>query len=343
MPTIKDVAKEAGVSIATVSYALNNRTDLVKEATRIHVLEIAKQMGYRPNVAARNLQSSKAGLIGYAWHNNPSESPNLVMDQFMYELSQAAESLNYHVLTFTHPTNDPVRVYEDLIRTGRVDGFVVADTEQDDPRIEFLIEQNFPFVSFGRSNPDWEFNWVDTSGKAGMQQATKHLIELGHKRIAFLGWPTHSATGNDRLAGYNATMKRAKLVVDDHFVLQSDYAKSTEELEIQFENWQQMPSGQRPTAIIAVSDYVAVSAMRLSEKYGYRIGDTMSLVGFDDALFGRFLQPGLTSVRQPMQEIAQHIVTTLDRLIVDEVDGISTHLFAPQLIIRGSTGEPQTE
>lgn len=343
MPTIKDVAKEAGVSIATVSYSLNNRTDLVKEATRIHILEVAQHLGYRPNVAARNLQSSKAGLIGYAWHHNPNETPNLLMDQFMYELAQASESLNYYLLTFTHPKNDPIRVYDDLIRSGRVDGFVLAETQINDPRIRFFIDKNIPFVSFGRANDDWEFNWVDTNGKVGMQQATQHLIELGHERIAFLGWTLDSLGGNYRLAGYKTAMKQANLPIHKYLVVHSDYIMDSEVVEERFAEWQEMPIDQRPTAIVAISDYVAVGVMRLAESYGYRIGETMSIVGFDDVLFSQFMEPGLTSVRQPLKEIAVHLVTTLDRSIAGELTGISTHLFSPTLIVRGSTGVPQDE
>src|SRR5687768_4073846 len=133
MPTIKDVAKAAGVSIATVSYVLNDRKDMVSDKTRLHVLEIAKRLGYRPNIIARNLQSSRTKLVGYAWHINPLDQPTSVMDQFIYTLAQTVEEMGYHLLTFTNKREDPVAVYDDLIRSGRVDGFVVADTVTDDP------------------------------------------------------------------------------------------------------------------------------------------------------------------------------------------------------------------
>jgi DNA-binding LacI/PurR family transcriptional regulator len=155
MPTIKEVAKQAGVSIATVSYVLNNRSEMVSEGTRQHVLSIAQMMGYKANSTARNLQSSRTGLLGYAWHADPTDSPNLVMEQFTYLLAQAAEHANYHLLTFTLPTDDPIRVYTEFIQSGRVDGFILAGTTYDDPRIAYLIEQPVPFVSFGRANPAW--------------------------------------------------------------------------------------------------------------------------------------------------------------------------------------------
>jgi LacI family transcriptional regulator len=166
MPTIKDVAREAGVSIATVSYVLNNKSAFFSEGTRQQVLEAVERIGYSPNVTARNLKASETRLIGYAWHEVPYGQVNSVLDHFTYALAQAAEAAGYHVLTFTHPLHDPIPVYEDLIKTQRVDGFVLAGTIAGDERIRYLMEQGFPFVSFGRSNPGWTFPWVDTEGSA---------------------------------------------------------------------------------------------------------------------------------------------------------------------------------
>src|SRR5215213_4303179 len=108
MPTIKDVAREAGVSIATVSYVLNNKADAVSEPTRKHVIEAADRIGYRPNVTARNLRSNQTRLIGYAWYDAPSENVpagrlNTVLDWFTFYLARAAEQSGYHLLTFTYP------------------------------------------------------------------------------------------------------------------------------------------------------------------------------------------------------------------------------------------------
>lgn len=339
MPTIKDVAREAGVSIATVSYVLNQRNDMVGEQTRQHVLDVARRLGYRANIVARNLQSSRTSLIGYAWHNNPGDQPNLVMDQFIYHLAQAAEADDYHLLTFTHPPDDPIAVYDELIRSGRIDGFVLAETVQNDARIKYLIKKNFPFVSFGRSNPRWSFNWVDTDGGAGMQRATEYLIELGHRRIAFLGWPRDSLTGNYRLSGYTMALQSAGLPLHRNLIVHNDYAENS--IEKAFERWLSLPHTERPTAILAVSDYVAVAAMRAAEQYGFRIGQTMSLVGFDDAPFVRYLQPGLTTVRQPFEEITRLLMTQLDALIRGDAPPRLTCLVEPVLVIRESSGPPQ--
>lgn len=352
MPTIKDVAKAAGVSIATVSYVLNNRNDMVGEQTRHHVLETARKLGYRPNTTARNLQSSRTRLIGYAWHKDPIDQPTSVMDQFIYHLAQAAEALNYHLLTFTYPGDNAIAVYEDLIRSGRVDGFVLAETETQDARIQYLIKQGFPFVSWGRANPNWYFNWVDTDGKAGMRIATEYLLGLGHERIAFLGWPHDSLTGNFRLAGYLEAMHDAGCTTPEDYIIHNNYSSNS--IGEALQRWQKLPARQQPTAMIAVSDFVAVVAMQTAEQFGFQIGKTLSLVGFDDAPFVRYLRPGLTTLRQPFRAIADLLVARLDGLIenapntsdsqkkMNNPQVIMNELIVPELIVRGSSGPPPT-
>ena len=341
MPTIKDVARAAGVSIATVSYVLNNKLDMVSEETRQHVLKTAQRLEYRPNVMARALQASRTGLIGYAWHNAPGDSPNWVMAQFMYHLAQAVEMAGYHMLTFTHPIGDPIAVYEDLIRSGRLDGFILAETKQDDPRVAYLLETNVPFVSFGRTNNDWEFSWVDTDGCVGMRSAVEYLAQIGHERIAFMGWPPDSLSGNDRLRGYIEGMEQAKLPIADRFVIQSDYNNGI--IETILTEWQELPSDIRPTAVIAVTDFVAIGIVRAAERHGFQIGKTLSVIGFDGAPIGQFIQPALTTLYQPMQIISQKLLEFFQEIAATRKTVHQSVLVAPKLIIRESTGSPQIE
>ena len=252
-------------------------------------------------------------LIGYAWHTHPSDHPHSVMDQFIYHLAQAAESRHYHLLTFTHPYDDPLGVYAELIQSGRVDGFALAETTYNDPRIAFLIEQKFPFVSFGRANPGWDFHWIDTNGRAGMQMATNYLMDIGHQRIAFLGWPEDSLSGNDRLTGYVDALQAGGLALREDYILHNDYAQNS--IERTFTYWLDLPTAERPTAVVAISDHIAAAAMRTAERFGLRIGEQLSLVGFDDAPFVHYLRPELTTVRQPFNLMTTLLMECLDSLI----------------------------
>jgi DNA-binding LacI/PurR family transcriptional regulator len=341
MPTIKDVAKQAGVSIATVSYVLNNRYDMVGERTREQVLRVARDLGYKANITARNLQASRTGLIGYAWHRNPTDQHHFVMNDFIYHLAQAAEAQNYHLLTFTHPSADPIAVYSELIQSGRVDGFIIADTVYNDPRIRYLIDRDFPFVSFGRANPSWDFHWIDTDGEVGMRMATEYLLEIGHRRIAFLGWPHDSLSGNHRLAGYQAALQNVGISIRDDYIVHNDYAHGS--IECAFEYWLARPVEDRPTAIIAVSDYVAVAAIRAAEQYGFQVGRTLSVIGFDDAPFVSYFQPGLTTLSQPFATITSHLVTQLDAIIQGTPSTPKTCLVPPTLVIRASSVQPPVD
>lgn len=338
MPTIKDVAKEAGVSIATVSYVLNNKDAGITESTRRQVLEAVQRVGYTPNVTARNLKANRSRLIGYAWHEVPPGQVNSVLDQFAYSLAQAAEAAGYHMLTFTHPSGDAVKVYDDLIRTGRVDAFVLSDTNYNDPRIHFLIEQGFPFVSFGQANPEWDFYWVDTDGCTGVRQAVEYLIELGHRRIAMVAWPENSLVGENRLAGYRSALHYAGIPVNPAYLFRGEYSIETGQQAVI--NWMQLPPDERPTAVIAVTDLIAIGVMNEAQRQGLVIGNTLSVIGCDDVPLTQFLHPALTTIQQPIPEIGRKVIEMLESLLAGQPIEEQQVLFPPRLIIRDSAGPP---
>lgn len=337
MPTIKDVAREAGVSIATVSYVLNNKLDMVSESTYQLVMETAKRIGYVPNVTARNLKSSQSRLIGYAWHAVPNGEVNSVLDLFTYYLAQAAEEAGYHILTFTYPLDEPLPVYNDLIRTGRVDGFVLASTTLNDPRIEFLLEQGFPFVSFGRSNPDWDFPWVDTDGQKGIYDAVTHLIGLGHRDIAMIAWPQDSVSGSFRTNGYLQALHDAGIAIRSDYIFRGENHERTGYEALEF--W--CSRGTPPTAVVSISDLPAIGVLRHAEDWGLIPGKTLSVIGFDDSPVGQYLRPSLTTLRQPIPEISATLIEMLQTLLTGEKLARRQILLPPRLIIRESSGAPR--
>lgn len=343
MPTIKDVAREAGVSIATVSYVLNDKADAVSADTRLNVLEAAKRIGYRPNVTARNLRSNQTRLIGYAWYEPPPFGAplgrlNTVLDWFTFYLARAAEQAGYHVLTFTYPPHDPAPTYDELIRTGRVDAFVLAGTVDSDPRVRFLADRAFPFVSFGRSNSAWDFPWVDTDSRAGVRAAVDYLISLGHRRIAMLGWPEGSLTGDFRLAGYRDALAAAGLAVPESYVLRGEHTEQAG--RDAFARWCAMPAGTRPTAIVTASDLMAIGIMNEARQRGLQVGRDLSVIGFDDAPMTEYLQPALTTLQQPIPEIGEALIAMLEALLSKQPLEQAHVLMPPRLIIRESCAPP---
>lgn len=342
MATIKDVAQEAGVSIATVSYVINNKDEAISDETRRIVWQAVEKVGYTPNINARNLKARHSKLIGYAWHEVPAGQVNSVLDRFMYFLAQEAEAAGYHILTFTHPKDDSLTaVYDELIRTRRVDAFVLADTNYNDPRLRFLIDKDFPFVAFGRSNPEWDFAWVDTDGKQGMREAVKYLLELGHRRIALIAWPEGSVAGNARVDGYLEVLREAGIAIRNEYIWRGEQSEQTGRDAMQ--HWGKLPSAEQPTAIATVNDLIAIGALNEAEKLGHTVGKTLSIIGYDDVPLVQYLRPALTSVRQPIFEISRQVINMLQALIDDGNIPEPQVLMKTRLIVRDSCGPPPTD
>lgn len=337
MATIRDVAEEAGVSIATVSYVLND-TGAVSQSTRQRVMGAVKKLNYRPSILAQGLRARKSRIIGYTWRPVPANQLNPILDQFMHHMTLEAARHGYHVLTFPESaaaSHDEIAMYEDMMATGRVDGFILSSTNVDDRRIEHLLDEGFPFVAFGRSNPDWEFPWVDVDGQDGVRQAMEHLLALDHQRIACLAWPEDSLTGQHRLEGYRAALEEAGITIHPDCIarIANDYQLAYQASQ----RWLGMPDGRRPTAIVAFADPMAAGAMNAVAHAGLDVGRDVAVVGFDDAPFCEYLRPPLTSVRQPIAQVAERMVGMLIRLVRGERPELAQVLLEPQLIVRDST------
>jgi DNA-binding LacI/PurR family transcriptional regulator len=335
MPTIKDVAKEAGVSIATVSYVLND-SGAVGDDTRQRVLRAVQKLGYRPSVIAKGLQARESRMIGYSWRPVPPNQFNPILEKFIHSMAEAAARHDYHVLTFPCPEPyDEVDVYREMVKNGRVDGFILPNTNLNDRRIRHLLDVGFPFVAFGRSNSEWDFPWVDVDGADGVKQAVIHLLELGHRRIACLAWPETSLTGQYRLDGYQAAMASAVLPVDPAWIIriENDYYYAYQSTQ----TWLDLPADRRPTAVVALTDLMAIGVLNAATDAGLTVGRDLAVVGFDDAPIAGYLRPSLTSLRQPIAEIGERVVTMLIDLVRGETPSPAQVLLKPRLIVRDST------
>ena len=327
-----DVADLAGVAKGTVSYALNN-SDLIKESTRQKVHDAARQLGYRPNNVARNLRTNQTGIIGYSWHvaDDPSMMNNL-LDRFIYRVTMSAEEKGFHLLTFVQPQENADHLYDELISTNRVDGFILSDVRRADRRIQRLAQLGAPFVAFGGMYiEDADFAYVDVDGKRGIELAVNHLIELGHERIGLLNWAPGWLVGDVREAGYREAMHNAGLKIEPEWVvytpniLQSAAAAA--------EQLMQVPN--RPTAVICTNDVMAFGARTYFDAVGLRLGEDVALTGYDDDPTSEFL--GITSVRQPIDKAA---ATAFD-ILYGEITGKPAKqrqvMLEPSLVPRHST------
>ncbi len=335
--TLKEVASSAGVSYQTVSKVINHKVQ-VSTITEERIWQSVRDLGYRPNYTARSLRSRLSFTLGYSWPPTPPGSANTILDQFLQSMFTAAEGLGYYLLCFPYHT-DPTQLlatYSELINTGRVDGFILSSVEYDDPQVTFLLEKKFPFVAFGRSNPELVFPWIDVDGAKGIQQVVEHLLVSGHTRIAALAWPEDSRVGNERMAGYFSALEKAGIAPHPGWIKrgQGNFAfgfRATHQLL-------SVPEEDRPTALITMNDPMAVGALQAARQHGLQIGSQFAIAGFDDSPMVQYLDPPLTSVSQPIWEVGERIIPMLIEYINTGAppEPISI-LVSPQLVIRGST------
>jgi DNA-binding LacI/PurR family transcriptional regulator len=334
---LKQVAAHAEVSVQTVSNALNAphrlRPDTLERVNRSIEL-----LNYRPNRNARSLRTSAVELIGYCVPSWPNQT-HLVMDQFLHALCAAAETTGRHILLFTAPAAvEGMPVYDDLHARRLVDGFVLSQTETHDPRHGWLKDKQIPFVSFGRV---WKQTtqpgpWVDVDGAAGSAMAVQHLYETGRRRIAFLSWPKSSGLAEDRLAGWRSRCKELGLPTGGLAVRCredsiDEGARATAEL---------LDSDQPPDGIVALSDILALGGLRVLGDRGLVPGVDVGVTGFDDSPLASVVSPGLTSLRQPMDQIASELIAILTETpsLTGTTTGVPTErLLQPELVIRGSS------
>jgi DNA-binding LacI/PurR family transcriptional regulator len=327
-----EIADFAGVAKATVSYALNN-SDLITEATRLKVLEAANVLGYRPNTLARNLRKNQAGVVGYSWHvaDDPSLMNNL-LDRFIYRVTMAAEQDGFHLLTFIQPQENAERVYDELISTNRVDGFILSDVGYNDPRIARLTELNAPFVAFGGMYvDDPEFAYVDVDGKHGIQLVVNHLIGRGHERIGLLNWFPGWPVGDSRELGYREAMQAAGIMVEPDWI---GYTPNVLRSAVTATH-QLMSARHVPSAIVCTNDVMAFGAKTYFDELGQRLGEDIAITGYDDDPTSEFL--GITSVRQPIDEVAIRVFEILLGEITGEPHEERQVVFNPILVVRRST------
>lgn len=334
--TLKEVARRAGVSYQTVSKVLNGQAQVAAE-TELRILEAVEALGYRPDFTARSLRSRRAFTIGYSWASSAAGQANPVLDQFLQSMFQAAERHGYYILSFPFQkdASSQVALYAELLETGRVDGFVLSSVEYQDPRILFLLERGFPFAAFGRSDDALCYPCLDVDGAAGLQMATSHLIEQGHRAVACLAWPESSSSSNHRLAGYRQALQAAGIQSDPAWVIRSDGNRAAGyQAALQLMD---LPEERRPTALVAVSDLLAIGAMQAARARGLQIGRDLGITGFDDSPLVQYLSPSLTSVRQPVWEAGQQVI----QLLLDRINGGPASrppvLLQPELIVRESS------
>ncbi len=331
-PTIADVAAHAGVSLSAVSFALNGRPG-VGEETRRRILEAAAELGWQPSHRARSLSRSKAFALGLVL----ARSPDLFgADPFFPSfiggvetvLSPRGQSL---VLQVVPDAETEAEGYRRLAGESRVDGVFLSDLRRGDPRVALLAGLGLPAVTLNRPDVDSPFPAVCLDDQTAIVDAVKHLVELGHTRVAHVAGPSEFLHGAGRRTAWEETLTAAGLapgpVVESDFTAAGGAAATRTLLDL----------AEPPTAIVYANDLMAVAGMAVALELGFAVPDRLSITGFDDTELAAYVHPALTTVRTDPFGWGQAAA----RLLLGLVEGadVADEEFTPaRLVIRGSTG-----
>jgi LacI family transcriptional regulator len=334
MVRLKDIAARAGVSVMTVSKALRDARD-ISPATRARIQQVARELGYMPDVAARALRSGSTRLLGVVI----SSLINPIYARILVAIEEQAHQLGYDVI-FTHSLNLPEREEECLRRllSRRVDGVFISPVYRLEPAsalYEMLLAQGTPTVILGHRAPFCsQFVNVETDDITASFDLTRHLLQLGHRRIAFVTGRSNAPWSQERIEGYRRAFRQASLELDDRLIFNGG---STIEEGAQAAE-QMLSEGASFTAVQAVNDLIAIGVCRVFLDRGLRIPQDVSVAGFGNILTAENYRVPLTTVRQPKHRLGVAAMESMLALLRGERP--ETKRLGAELIVRQSTAPP---
>lgn len=328
--TIEDVARVAGVSRQTVSNVLNS-PQIVREQTRERVQQAIRKLGYAPHASARRLRTRRSSTLGIHLDPYAGGISGVVLDRFVHALTERAGERGLRVMLYAaRSPEEEIRRMADLRDGGDIDAVVITGTFHGDPRTGWLIEHDVPFVAFGRPWGEDDLGapahlWVDVDGAAGTAQATRHALASAGPRVAFLGWPEGSGTGDDRERGWRAALPaRAEplRLTSSESVAEARRVVEHALAEYEFD------------ALVCASDSLAVGA-HLAAVTSHRPG--LPVIGFDNTPAAEAL--GLSSIEQLPERVASGALDLLlaggRDVVARVVEPHDAHvLVEPRLVVR---------
>ncbi len=331
--TIRDIAQRVGKSITTVSRALHDYDD-VSPATKALVRQVAAEMGYTPDSTARRLQKQRTDTLGLVLPTFGPRFSDPFFSEFIAGVGNQAAELGFDLMVATRsPGAGEMETYHTFTQSRRVDGFIIVRTRQQDPRIAYLLQADYPFVAFGRTDIAAEYAWVDEDGAYGMGLIARHLITLGHRAIAFISAPQTYTFARHRLEGFRQALQESGLHMPAAYLQTGNL---TEEGGYQAAKTL-LALDSPPTAIAACNDLMALGAYRAAQERGLRVGADIAITGFDNIPIAEYVHPPLTTAQQPIYRIGKQVCAMLVSLIEGRPLDEERILYRPNLVVRGST------
>lgn len=322
MSNIKDVAERAGVSITTVSHVIN-QTRFVSDDLLERVNKAMEELDYHPNSLARSLRSGKTKTIGLVIPD--------ISNQFFAEISREIEDRGFEqgysvILCNTDDERNKEKIYIDVLITKQVDGIVFISAGEMSDNLKKTIASNVPIVIADRDIKEINSDIILLDNCAGGYEATQYLIGLGHQRIGCITGPSPVTPSAQRLEGYKKAMKELNLHIDPSLIISGDFRYQSGEAAMQ----ELLVNQQPPTAVFAFNDMMALGAIRAIYNKGMRIPDDISLIGFDDIPLSCIMSPALTTMAQPIHEMATLVIDLLIERIHYQEMRTRTHEEEPE-------------
>jgi LacI family transcriptional regulator len=334
--SIQTLADSLGLSISTVSRALNGYTD-VSAKTRARVEAAAKAMNYRPDPMAHRLATGRTGAVALVFTASSGSRQDAILASLM---SGATEEMRQHklfTLALWLPSGDEELPELDRLLAARlVDGVMLIRPDTFDGRVALLQERNVPLVTYGRTLDNALHAWVDIDNVNAVAQATAHLVSLGHRRIALLTGPSGMSFAVQRQQGFEQGLKTAGIDLATCPVANlalTSAAGTQAAMQLLGSN-----AATRPSAFVCVTDTLALGVYQAAEKRGLQVGRDVSVIGFGNSSAADFADPPLASIDQAILDSGRNLARTLLQVMQDPSATPPTHLEKPKLVLRASVG-----
>jgi len=327
--TIKDVARAAGVSVATVSRVWNEAA-FVSPETRRRVAEVASRLGYSPHGAARSLITRTTYALGVLLPDLYGE----FFSEIIRGIDHTAQANGYHILvSSSHDSKDEIDAALRSMR-GRVDGMIIMSPDPEARRTLHALQGNFPVVLLNGGAESNEFDTITIENHEGARQMTRHLISRGHRRIAMISGPHRNYDATERLRGYKTALAESGIELDESLIVQGDFSELSGHRAVK----QLLDLESRPTAIFAANDSMAIGALSALRENHVHVPDDMAVAGFDDIPLARYMNPPLSTVHVDISQLGERAAALLLSSLQNDNRSHEQLQLSTTLVIRASCG-----
>jgi len=332
--TIRDLAEKLNLSITTVSRALDGYADVADE-TRKRVVLAAREMGYEPSFAARQLRRKRSDAIGYILPTSSPQFTDPFFVNFLTGLCDASAAIQMDLMvTSCPPESDAERSqYRQWVQSRRIDGIVLNRIRSHDWRIDFLLEQELPFVCLGKTEKSGLYPSIFVDERHGFARLVSHLTQNGYRQIAYIGTAPDLMIQQERFAGYCLGLEQAGILLNPDWIKEGNLTETSGYVTAN----QLLSQPSAPTAIMACNDLMALGALQAAQEKGLRVGSELAITGFDGIKETEYTSPPITTLFQPTYEIARSLTDILGKIINGTPLESMSQTVEPDLLLRASS------